>query len=242
MSDHNTDHSWQWLNNIFDMQVPAKNAHGQSVYSVNASDEAKKAAIQQHINEHYLFRPKAQTPANPQRQALGEILTQGMPNPETKLYDIKTTLDKLETFVGEHYIGKGEAEHREKEARYMGAQDFSSWLLNHDESSFRQERAWFKVKPALVIQYQANLMADLERIRSNIGNDSQATNPQVTQQLYTESELQQKCLEARKQAAKDIFNLAHEYAQNDKTMVGSEELRNYHYFNAIHKIGEFDGR
>lgn len=47
--------------------------------------------------------------------------------------------------------------------------------------------------------------------------------------------------EARKQAASDIFNLAHEYAQEDKTMVGSEELRSYHYFNAIHKIGEFDG-
>lgn len=52
----------------------------------------------------------------------------------------------------------------------------------------------------------------------------------------------QRCIEARKQAAKDIFNLAHEYAQADKTMIGSEELRNYHYFNAIHKIGEFDGR
>lgn len=47
---------------------------------------------------------------------------------------------------------------------------------------------------------------------------------------------------ARKQAASDIFNLAHEYAREDKTMVGSEELRAYHYYNAIHKIGEFDGR
>lgn len=48
--------------------------------------------------------------------------------------------------------------------------------------------------------------------------------------------------EIKKQTASDIFNLAHQYAQEDKTMVGSEELRAYHYFNAIHKIGEFDGR
>lgn len=47
--------------------------------------------------------------------------------------------------------------------------------------------------------------------------------------------------EARIQAAKDIFNLAHEYAQQDKTMHGSD-LRGYHYFNAIHKIGGLDGR
>ncbi len=46
----------------------------------------------------------------------------------------------------------------------------------------------------------------------------------------------------RKEAAADIFSLAHEYAQNDKTMLGSEELRSYHYFNAISKIGEFPGR
>lgn len=48
--------------------------------------------------------------------------------------------------------------------------------------------------------------------------------------------------EARRKAASDIFDLAHEYAQNDTTMKGAEELRAYHYFNAIHKIGEFDGR
>ncbi len=46
----------------------------------------------------------------------------------------------------------------------------------------------------------------------------------------------------KKQTASNIFSLAHEYAQNDKTMVGSEELRAYHYYNAISKIGEFDGR
>lgn len=46
----------------------------------------------------------------------------------------------------------------------------------------------------------------------------------------------------RKKVASEIFSLAHEYAQNDKTMRGSEELRNYHYSNAIAKIGEFDGR
>lgn len=48
--------------------------------------------------------------------------------------------------------------------------------------------------------------------------------------------------EIRRQVAADIFNLAHKYAQEDKTMKGAEELRAYHYFNAIHKIGEFNGR
>lgn len=52
----------------------------------------------------------------------------------------------------------------------------------------------------------------------------------------------QKANKARLRTAKDIFNLAHEYAANDKTMVGSEYLREYHYYNAIAKIGEFDGR
>lgn len=46
----------------------------------------------------------------------------------------------------------------------------------------------------------------------------------------------------RKQTASEIFNLAHEYAQNDPDMRGAEQLRNYHYYNAIHKVGEFDGR
>lgn len=49
-------------------------------------------------------------------------------------------------------------------------------------------------------------------------------------------------LEARKATASEIFNLAHEYASNDDTMIGSEELRAYHYYNAIHKIGEFSDR
>jgi hypothetical protein len=42
--------------------------------------------------------------------------------------------------------------------------------------------------------------------------------------------------------ASKIFNLAHEYAQADETMIGAEELRGYHYFNAIHTVGKFDGR
>lgn len=45
-----------------------------------------------------------------------------------------------------------------------------------------------------------------------------------------------------KKTAANIFALAHEYAQNDQTMVGSEPLRAYHYYNAISKIGEFDDR
>jgi len=48
--------------------------------------------------------------------------------------------------------------------------------------------------------------------------------------------------EARKQVAGEIFNLAHKYAQDDKTMMGAEQLRAYHYYNAIHKIGDFSGR
>lgn len=48
--------------------------------------------------------------------------------------------------------------------------------------------------------------------------------------------------EVREQTASEIFSLAHEYARDDKTMHGSEELRSYHYFNAIAKIGDFDGR
>lgn len=48
--------------------------------------------------------------------------------------------------------------------------------------------------------------------------------------------------QARKDAASEIFGLAHQFAQNDKTMIGSEELRNYHYFNAISEVGGFPGR
>jgi hypothetical protein len=47
---------------------------------------------------------------------------------------------------------------------------------------------------------------------------------------------------ARLKAASDIFGLAHEYANNDKTMIGSENLRNYHYYNAISKVGKFPQR
>lgn len=48
--------------------------------------------------------------------------------------------------------------------------------------------------------------------------------------------------EARLKTASDIFNLAHEYARSDDTMLGAEELRAYHYLGAISKIGEFPGR
>ncbi len=47
---------------------------------------------------------------------------------------------------------------------------------------------------------------------------------------------------ARIEAASEIFSLAHKLAREDKTMVGSEELRHHHYYNAIAQIGEFDGR
>ena len=46
----------------------------------------------------------------------------------------------------------------------------------------------------------------------------------------------------RKDTASEIFNLAHQYASEDKTMVGCEELRSYHYLNAIRKVGNFPVR
>lgn len=48
--------------------------------------------------------------------------------------------------------------------------------------------------------------------------------------------------DAEVKVAEKIFDLAQQYAQDDPTMRGSEELRGYHYFNAIHKIGKFPGR
>jgi hypothetical protein len=57
-----------------------------------------------------------------------------------------------------------------------------------------------------------------------------------------QSYIDTKVIEGRKKTASDIFNLAHQYASEDKTMKGAEELRSYHYYNAIAKIGEFDGR
>jgi hypothetical protein len=48
--------------------------------------------------------------------------------------------------------------------------------------------------------------------------------------------------EVRKQTARDILSLANEYANQDPTVIGSENIRGYHYFNAINKIGGFRGR
>lgn len=66
----------------------------------------------------------------------------------------------------------------------------------------------------------------------------------LTDKLYDlfASQKQHLLDKAEKTTASKIFSLAHEYAQNDPDMKGSEELRFYHYYNAIHKIGEFDGR
>jgi hypothetical protein len=35
-----------------------------------------------------------------------------------------------------------------------------------------------------------------------------------------------------------IYNLANDYACKDTTMVGSESIRGYHYFNALNKVTE----
>lgn len=62
-----------------------------------------------------------------------------------------------------------------QEARYMGSMDFANWVINHDESSFRSERAWFKIKPKLLAGYQADLMKGLKQVRTNAGLDPYAT-------------------------------------------------------------------
>lgn len=64
----------------------------------------------------------------------------------------------------------------------------------------------------------------------------------VNLQLYIATEIDRAVAEARKQTASDILNLANEYAGQDETMHGAESIRNYHCFNAINKIGGFDGR
>lgn len=76
---------------------------------------------------------------------------------------------------------KSKIEQEVAAARYMGAVDFSTWIIRHDESSFRQERAWFKVKPGLLLQYQADLMKGLDRVRTDIGLDPKATVYQLRQ-------------------------------------------------------------
>lgn len=65
------------------------------------------------------------------------------------------------------------------EARYMGSLDFSTWVIRHDKSSFRQERAWFKIKPSLIVEYQAELLNNLDRVRTNAGLDPNSTVPQL---------------------------------------------------------------
>jgi hypothetical protein len=54
------------------------------------------------------------------------------------------------------------------EARLAGAIDCATWVMQHDESSFRQERAWFKVKPALFLKYQAELLKELQELSNNL--------------------------------------------------------------------------
>lgn len=44
-----------------------------------------------------------------------------------------------------------------------------------------------------------------------------------------------------------VFNLANDYANQDETMRGSENIRNYHYYNALNKVmelvtGKYRGR
>ena len=74
------------------------------------------------------------------------------------------------------------SEARAREARYMGAADFAQWIIAHDESSFRQERAWFKIKPQLLLKYQAELMEGLNRIHTNAGLDPEAEVRQLAHQ------------------------------------------------------------
>lgn len=78
-----------------------------------------------------------------------------------------------------------------------------------------------------------------------IGDRSYVTQPKNNIKYCTcdrGTQLKQLIVRERRETASAIFNLAHEYAQQDTTMIGSEDLRHYHYYNAIAKIGEFDGR
>lgn len=49
-----------------------------------------------------------------------------------------------------------------KERELKGEFKCFDWIVQHDESSFRQERSWFKVKPRLLLERQAQIMRELE--------------------------------------------------------------------------------
>lgn len=61
----------------------------------------------------------AQIGLTPERKAIGKVLVQGMPNPATGLYDIKSTIDRLETFIHQ----RDEARDAHFQAAVQGAED-----------------------------------------------------------------------------------------------------------------------
>lgn len=108
----------------------------------------------------------------------------------SKLISMATDLGDWHSFEGSEAVDKQEKKvklaHQKdidsavKEARYMGSMDFATWVLNHDESSFRQEKAWYKIKPSLILEYQAELMKNIDRVRTNIGLDPESTVSQLS--------------------------------------------------------------
>jgi hypothetical protein len=128
---------------------------------------------------------------------------------------------------------------------------FESMKKWHDEGHpVSKEAAVTKKLPAVLHENERPVVEDsiaddadewLEKIL-RILSDEHASTYLVNQAKAAINRLYIKRSEANKRVASDIFNLAHEYASEDETMRGSEELRAYHYYNAIHKIGEFDDR
>lgn len=64
------------------------------------------------------------------------------------------------------------------------------------------------------------------------GDDERRKRFNVYINTYVEAQL----AEANEEQLSRIYNLANEYACSDKTMVGSESIRGYHYFNALEKV------
>ena len=88
------------------------------------------------------------------------------------------------------------------------------------------------------------MMTEIEKLLINLfGQAGYMINSEGAEAVKeTAAQIQDLITGAEEATASKIFNLAHKYAQEDKTMIGSEELRAYHYYNAIHIIGKFEGR
>lgn len=82
----------------------------------------------------------------------------------------------------------------------------------------------------------------------NLGHDPITDEPFTAKETYAiypdlmkakvllQQYIEGKIREAQGQVISDIYNKAHEFANADDTMIGSESLRNYHWFNAINVV------